>query len=95
MYNKESLRNFIENEFDLSTLKAFDKIKPYAYKADLGRYCILYIYASQYMTSKKDWCVSMYSRNQSCKSFIILNMYVLLVSLHFKFVNLYQHEIEI
>ena len=48
LYNKESLRTFIENEFDSSTLKAYDKIKPSAYKADLGRYCILYKYGGWY-----------------------------------------------
>jgi mannosyltransferase OCH1-like enzyme len=30
-------------------LKAYKKIKPYAYKADLARYCLLYLYGGWYM----------------------------------------------
>ena len=41
-YSGESLRSFIEQHFDREVLAAYDKLKPYAYKADLGRYCLLY-----------------------------------------------------
>jgi len=42
LYGLVSLREFIANNFDAEVLKAYDKLKPYAYKADLGRYCLLY-----------------------------------------------------
>ncbi len=42
LYNKESVREFISNKIGSEALAAFDKLKPYAYKADLGRYCIAY-----------------------------------------------------
>lgn len=42
IYDKNSLREFIEKKFDRSVLAAYDKLRPYAYKADLGRYCLLY-----------------------------------------------------
>ena len=41
-HNGESLRAFIEQHFDRDVLAAYDKLRPYAYKADLGRYCLLY-----------------------------------------------------
>ena len=48
LYNKESLREFIVAHFDHDVVSAFDKLKPYAYKADLGRYCLLYILGGLY-----------------------------------------------
>jgi mannosyltransferase OCH1-like enzyme len=42
IYDKDTLRVFIKNHFDSSVLRAYDKLRPYAYKADLGRYCLLY-----------------------------------------------------
>lgn len=42
IYDKDSLREFIKNHFDSQVVNAYDKLNPYAYKADLGRYCLLY-----------------------------------------------------
>ncbi|WP_038303985.1 MULTISPECIES: glycosyltransferase [Kingella] len=42
VYSKEMLRDFINQEYGTEMLKVFDKLKPYAYKADLGRYLLLY-----------------------------------------------------
>ena len=42
IYGVASLRQFIADNFDPEVLRAYDKLKPYAYKADLGRYCLLY-----------------------------------------------------
>ena len=42
LYNDDSLRNFIFNNFENDVVEAYDKIIPFAYKADLGRYCLLY-----------------------------------------------------
>lgn len=47
-HNGESLRAFIEQHFDRDVLAAYDKLRPYAYKADLGRYCLLYQYGGWY-----------------------------------------------
>ena len=41
-YNGEKLREFISKHFGAEVLAAYDKLVPYAYKADLGRYCLLY-----------------------------------------------------
>lgn len=41
IYNKESLRQFIADNYDLDVLWAYDSLRPYSYKADLGRFCLL------------------------------------------------------
>lgn len=48
LYDNDSLRNFIEENFDNDVLFSFDTLIPYAYKADLGRYCLLYIFGGWY-----------------------------------------------
>lgn len=41
IYNKESLRQFIADNYDAEVVWAYDTLKPYSYKADLGRFCLL------------------------------------------------------
>lgn len=41
-YNGQRLREFISTHFGSEVVSAYDKLIPYAYKADLGRYCLLY-----------------------------------------------------
>jgi mannosyltransferase OCH1-like enzyme len=36
------LRNFLVENFPKEVVLAYDSLMPYAYKADLGRYCLLY-----------------------------------------------------
>ena len=47
-HNGESLRAFIAQYFDREVVAAYDKLRPYAYKADLGRYCLLYALGGWY-----------------------------------------------
>lgn len=47
-HNGESLRAFLEECFDREVVAAYDKLRPYAYKADLGRYCLLYQHGGWY-----------------------------------------------
>tara|TARA_Y100001968_G_scaffold315758_1_gene342722 strand:- start:315 stop:1082 length:768 start_codon:yes stop_codon:yes gene_type:complete len=42
LYDKSSLIDFIKSNFGLEVLKAFNKLKPFAYKKDLASYCIAY-----------------------------------------------------
>ena len=42
LHNNDSLRTFIEENFDNEVVESYDKLRPFAYKADLGRYCLLY-----------------------------------------------------
>lgn len=48
LWNGNQCREMIKNNFDCDVLEAFDGLVPYAYKADLARYCILYIYGGIY-----------------------------------------------
>lgn len=41
IYNNETLQKFIAANFDDRVLAAYNKLVPYSYKADLGRYCLL------------------------------------------------------
>jgi mannosyltransferase OCH1-like enzyme len=41
VYNKNSLRQFIADNYDTDVLGAYDALRPYSYKADLGRFCLL------------------------------------------------------
>ena len=48
LYSDETLREVIKTKFDNDVLHAYDKLIPLAYKADLGRYCLLYEYGGIY-----------------------------------------------
>lgn len=48
LYNLESARTFLHENMEPEIVAAFDKIKPYAYKADLFRYCVLYLIGGWY-----------------------------------------------
>jgi len=43
---------FIRKHFDSSVLESYLKLKPGAYKADLWRYCVLYIHGGIYLDAK-------------------------------------------
>jgi mannosyltransferase OCH1-like enzyme len=42
LWNGEELRSLIELRFGRNVTAAFDTLKPYAFKSDLARYCLLY-----------------------------------------------------
>jgi mannosyltransferase OCH1-like enzyme len=45
-------RDFIKNNFSVNILDTYNKLKPGAYKADLWRLCILYIFGGIYLDIK-------------------------------------------
>ncbi len=49
IWDKDSIRDFIRDNFVSDVLEAYDKLKPYAYKADLARYCIVYALGGWYV----------------------------------------------
>lgn len=51
-YDNGDRRDFIKRNFDKSVLNAYDKLIPGAYKADLWRYCVIYIAAGVYIDIK-------------------------------------------
>ena len=48
LLSNEDLENFISSNFPTDVLDAYDKLTPYAYKADLAKYCILLKYGGLY-----------------------------------------------
>jgi mannosyltransferase OCH1-like enzyme len=52
LYDDNDCRIFIKENFPKEVLHAFDTLVPGAYKADLWRYCILYIYGGIYLDIK-------------------------------------------
>jgi len=49
IYTKETLRQFIADNYDDDVLWAYDCLQPYSYKADLGRFCLLNKLGGWYM----------------------------------------------
>jgi len=52
VYDDSMCKQFIIDNFDDSVLEVFEGLKPGAYKADLFRYCILYVHGGVYMDIK-------------------------------------------
>jgi mannosyltransferase OCH1-like enzyme len=52
LFDDNDCINFIKNNFNEKVLHAFNKLKPGAYKADLWRYCVLYITGGVYLDIK-------------------------------------------
>jgi mannosyltransferase OCH1-like enzyme len=52
LFDDNDCRKFIKNNFEIDVLQAFDKLKPGAYKAELWRYCVLYINGGVYLDIK-------------------------------------------
>lgn len=57
LYDDEMCREFIKNNFDEDVVYSFDKLIPGAYKADLWRYCVIYIKGGIYLDIKYN-CVN-------------------------------------
>lgn len=49
LYCGEKLEEIIKNNFNKDIFTAYKKLKPYACKADLARYCLLYLYGGLYI----------------------------------------------
>ncbi len=52
LFDNDDCRNFIRDNFPNTVLHAFDSLIPGAYKADLWRYCVLYINGGVYLDIK-------------------------------------------
>lgn len=52
LFDDQDCRNFIKKYFSDEVLNAFDSLVPGAYKADLWRYCVLYINGGIYLDIK-------------------------------------------
>ncbi len=52
LFTDDAARTFILQHFDKDVIEAFDQLVPGAYRADLWRYCVLYIYGGVYADTK-------------------------------------------
>ena len=52
LYDETMCRTYLKNHFPKRVVDAFDKVVPYALKADIWRYCILYKKGGIYLDSK-------------------------------------------
>jgi mannosyltransferase OCH1-like enzyme len=52
LYDDNSCREFIKNNFSKDVLYAYDSLIPYAFKSDLWRYCVLYKNGGIYLDIK-------------------------------------------
>ena len=58
-FDDNDCRNFIKDNLPKKVLVAYDTLVPGAFKADLFRYCVLYIYGGVYVDSKAELLVSL------------------------------------
>lgn len=49
LWHGEALRAFIGSHFDARVLASFDALRPYAFKADLAKYCLLHHFGGLYI----------------------------------------------
>jgi len=52
IYDDEKAKTFLNDNFDKEVLNAYNGLKPHAFKSDLFRYCVLYIYGGLYIDCK-------------------------------------------
>jgi mannosyltransferase OCH1-like enzyme len=48
IYDNRTLRAFIAEHYDAEVLETYDALRPYSYKADLGKYCLLNLIGGWY-----------------------------------------------
>jgi len=49
LYSGKEIEKIIKNNFPKEVISSYHSLKPYAYKADLARYCLLYLYGGLYI----------------------------------------------
>lgn len=54
IYDDEEIRQFLHTHFKPCVLNTFDSLKLGAHKADLARYCLLYMYGGMYLDIKTE-----------------------------------------
>jgi hypothetical protein len=55
LFNDNACREFLSDTFPTEIVYAYDLLIPTAFKADLWRYCILYMFGGVYMDIKYKW----------------------------------------
>lgn len=63
LYDDDECREFIKKHFEPRILYAYDKLIPGAFKADLWRYCVLYVNGGIYIDIKYN-CINNFKLNE-------------------------------
>ena len=58
IWSGNDCREYIKNNFSTTHLECFDGLKPYAFKADFARYCILYNEGGWYSDIKEQFTLA-------------------------------------
>jgi len=48
LYSNDDIRKILNNNFERNIIDCYDSLIPYAFKSDLARYCLLYLYGGYY-----------------------------------------------
>ena len=74
LYNKEMIEELLQTKFDNEVVNSFHKLKPKAFKADLARYCIGYVYGGWYadITIKMIKSINDFQKNINFLGFVDL-----------------------
>lgn len=79
IYDNQEIESFLDDYFGKELLSTYRMIKPFAYKADLARLCILYVMGGWYVDIGVTWAIPVYvpdavqlfairDRNRYCRS---------------------------
>ena len=49
LYSGEEIEEIIKSNFEDDVFIAYKKLRPYSYKGDLARFCLLYLYGGLYI----------------------------------------------
>ena len=88
LYDDTDCYEFIKNNFEEKVLNAYEQLIPGAYKADLWRLCILYIYGGFYLDIIKDRQYTTQENSHARRSaqtaiyYIIKTLYKIVYMLH-------------
>jgi hypothetical protein len=76
LYDENMCREFISSNFDNDVLYTFDNLKPREYKADLWRYCVLYMKGGIYLDIKFE-CINGFKLiTLTDKEYYVKNKYI-------------------
>lgn len=73
LFDDAECRDFIAQNFDDSVVRAFDALVPGAYKADLWRYCVLFIRGGIYLDCKYVGCYDFKFAKYVDKEYFVLD----------------------
>ena len=62
-YSDSMIELFLRDGFGVDVLAAYRQLRPYSFKADMARYCILYRFGGWYIDAGMQWCLPSFDVN--------------------------------